>query len=168
MQSGKHGTFFWAQKPNGRLDRLLGHCPALVEEKFVIVTSLDSGPLRLQPNELAAGWTQSGQLAYSPRIARADAIPREGYDEWYIFTGPPQVQVDEVFANSHFELHGRDSDPGKPQWWFEHLQEKQERFWNQIARLQPQSYVAEGDLLTVATQDHALFESVMNALSILP
>ena len=38
-------------------------------------------------------------------------------------------------------------------------------FWNQIDRIQPESYIADNDYLTFVTRDAGLFDVVVKALS---
>jgi hypothetical protein len=131
---------------------LLRVCPDIVLGKYIAITSFDSGPLVLTDEEKAAGWKSQGNVAYSPEIRGPQSVPRDQYDEWYIFSSPielgasriganifevPQEQGHvSVFVNYGFALH----PPERA-----HLANL---FWSQIARIHPEAYVADNDYLT--------------------
>lgn len=76
-----------------------------------------------------------------------------GYDEWYVFERAIPGGDIETFVNSDPLLY----DPSSK--WFI------DRFWEQLARLAPESYIAEATVLTFATRNAALFTSVLAAFS---
>ncbi len=39
-----------------------------------------------------------------------------------------------------------------------------QRFWDQIGRIRPETYLAEGDLLVLATENRGFFENVISTL----
>ena len=67
---------------------LLQLCPEVALGKYVAVTSIDSSEFVPTEKETAAGWQSRGKIAYSPKIQHADELPRDGWDEWYIFNDP--------------------------------------------------------------------------------
>ncbi len=96
-------------------------------------------------------------------------MPRDGWDEWYVFAQPtdlgvsrlsdnifdPRLKAAEVgvFVNYSFALH-------RPE-----MQDLADLFWSQIDRIQPESYIANNDWLTFVTRDESLFASVAKGLS---
>jgi hypothetical protein len=97
-------------------------------------------------------------------------LPRAEYDEWYIFGGPsdlgtshlgenvfevPQEQGHvSVFVNYGFALH-------PPERILATL------FWPQMARIRPESYVADNDYLTFVSANKTLFANVNDAVKAL-
>jgi hypothetical protein len=146
---------------------LLQVCPQVVLEKYVAITSIDSGPLVPTDEETAAGWETREKIAYSPKIQDIKGFPRAGWDEWYIFDNPTHLGASHlaenvfeapqkeghlsVFVNYCIALHKPD----------EHLATL---FWRQITRIRPESYVADNDYLNFVSMNKALFASVRAAV----
>jgi hypothetical protein len=155
---------------DGNFD-LLELCPEIVLGKYVAVTSIDSGELVPTDEEMAAGWQSRAKIAYSARIENVQELPREGWDEWYIFTTPtdlgtshlaenifevPQEQGHlSVLVNYGFALH----PPERAK--------LADLFWPQMARIHPESYMADNDFLTFVTLNEGLFARVRDALKAL-
>jgi hypothetical protein len=161
--TGTQGDYNWlaSHRQESHLAKVLRACPQLVLGKFVAILSFDSGPLTPTPEEIKAGWSSDGRIMYSPRITDASTIPFEHYDEWLIFPNETHVLPElEVFINwGAFSL--ADEPNGHP--------ELRERLWSQLARIGPESYVAEGDYFLLATSDDLLFEraaAAVRALSV--
>ncbi len=87
LQIEKNGVYDWLVTGHP-LEAVLQACPELVVGKYVFVTSFDSGPLDLNPEDTTAGWEGRNDIAYSPQILDPAFIPRDQYDEWYIFDRP--------------------------------------------------------------------------------
>ena len=150
---------------------LLQFCPEVVIGKYVAITSIDSGVFVPTDKETAAGWHTREKIAYSPQIQNVGELPREGWDEWYIFDRPadlgtshlgenifeaPQAQGHlNVFVNYCLALHRSET------------KELATLFWQQIARIRPESYVAENDYLNFVSANKALFTSVHSAIKAL-
>lgn len=151
---------------------LLELCPEIVLGKYLAVTSIDSGQLIPTDQETAIGWQSRAKIAYSPKIENAQDLPRKGWDEWYIFNTPidlgtshlaenifevPQEQGHlSVLVNYGFALH--------PPERAHHLAEL---FWPQMARIRPESYVADNDYLTFVSMNKAVFARVRDAVKAL-
>jgi hypothetical protein len=119
LMIGSHGLYEWFVTDQ-QFD-LLQLCPEVVLGKYIAITSIDSGPLVPTDEETAAGWESRGKVAYSPKVQKIKGLPREGWDEWYIFANPadlgtshlqenvfemPQEQRHvSVFVNYCFALH---------------------------------------------------------------
>lgn len=154
------------------LGDLLRVCPNVVLGKYVAVASFDSGPLVLNDEERASGWHAKNGIAYSPRIERIEMLPRDQYDEWYVF--PNQVEFGElvpadrnifqsvmekgqvhVFINfGGFQFHLPD-----------YRRDIGELFWQQIGWIKPESYLGDGDWLNFVTSRKDLFAAVRQGLS---
>src|SRR5579864_4203176 len=78
---------------------LLELCPEIVLGKYVAVTSIDSGELVPTDKEAAAGWWSRARIAYSPKVENADDLPREEWDEWYIFNTPADLGTSHLGEN---------------------------------------------------------------------
>ena len=138
--------------------------------KYVAVTSFDSGPLLPSAAERQMGWENRQGIAYSPLIQSVGTLPLDSYDEWYVFQRPvdlgisrldsnvfePSLQPGEVgvFVNyGGFALH-------RPE-----TKDLADLFWNQLDRIQPESYIADNEVLTFVSRDESLFAAVTKALS---
>ena len=169
LNNGSHGTYEWFVGEHS-LDDVLRVCPEIVLAKHVAVTSCDSGPLKPDEIERAAGWVSRNGIADSPRVLYAQAMPREQFDEWYVFQNTVDLgrlvpagvnlfttplRADEVhpFVNYRgFALQ----QPG--------MEAIVELFWRQFDRIHPESYIADGDHLTVVSANREYLSTVRQAL----
>lgn len=177
---GTDGEYQWLTMFRCEISDLLGLCPDIVLNKYLAVTSIDSGTLQLADQEKGAGWWTSAEakvfrgtswgaredrddwkVAYSPRLDSIHGLPNEthdeccaGFDEWYVFERPVPAGEIEAFVNwSGFRLYD-------PEWkWCA------DRFWKQMARLAPESYIADGTVFTFTTRNACLFAKVISAFS---
>ncbi|MGA8087757.1 MAG: hypothetical protein WCA10_10645 [Terracidiphilus sp.] len=168
LTGGVHEDYEWLVTEQ-YLDDLLHLCPQIVVGKFVAITSIDSGIYHPTDSEIVAGWENRNGIAYSPRVEDAKALPRQGWDEWYVFNervdlggmlardsnpfiaslGPGRIYA---FVNSNFSVAG--------------TQGMQDFFWNQFDRIRPQTYIAESDyFLQVITREKELFGRLFEALT---
>jgi hypothetical protein len=180
---GSNGAYQWLTSTDHDISALLRLCPDVVLNKYLAVTSIDSGVLHLTEEEKRGGWwtaddgkvfrgLPSGgpedrddwRVTYSPLVRSIHGLPNEthdeccaGFDEWYVFDKPVPAGEFEVFVNwIGFRLYD-------PAWkWFT------DRFWEQMARLTPESYIAEGTVFTFATRNAGLFTSFLAAFSANP
>jgi hypothetical protein len=166
---GSQDNYQWLVT-DGNFD-LLKLCPEIVLGRYVAVTSIDSGQLVLTDKEIAAGWQSRAKIAYSARIKNAGELPRAGWDEWYIFSAPTELGTSHlaenifevprqqghlsVLVNYGFALH----PPERAK--------LADLFWLQMARIHPESYVADNDFLTFVTMNEALFSKVRDAVKAL-
>jgi hypothetical protein len=100
-----------------------------------------------------------------------EEIPSEGWGEWYIFDKPPDLGTSHlaenifevpqerghvsVLVNYGFALHPPDRA------------KLSDLFWPQLARIHPESYVADNDYLTFVSGNKILFATVLDALKTL-
>jgi hypothetical protein len=143
---------------------LLQLCPDVVFGKYIAITSIDSGQVVPTDEETAAGWETRGKVAYSPKVQNIKGVPREGWDEWYIFGNPTDLGTSHlgenifevpheqghvsVFVNYCFALH-------QPE-----MKDLATLFWQQMARIRPESYVADNDYLNFVSMNKTLFARV--------
>lgn len=147
--TGKRGDYFWVEWRDDFLSDLLSAFPQLVLGKYLVNTSFDSGSLTLAPEEIEQGWRKHNKLALSPPISDVAYIPKDQYDEWYVFTSPATFENYEVFVNyGGFSLESSD------------FAEFQERFWRQLERLVPETFLAEGDNLICVTRNEPFYNQV--------
>jgi hypothetical protein len=181
MLMGKNDKWMWLSSKAACMGDVIEQCPQSVIDKFVLVTSLDSGLVILNEQRLSEGWKYSvkeshnpafsgqpqreGVFSLSPRVSNPADLPRDichgnTYDEWYVFSSPPQIESAEVFINwggfgfsvGHFGLYELESHA------FE------ERFWNQLSVISPHAYIADNGTLLFATADGNLYEQVVLAV----
>ncbi len=170
--TGSHGTFQWLATGLHDLDSFLLRCPKALAGKYVAVTSLDSGPLWLTEEEERTGWRSRGGVAYSPQVRSVETLRHGGFDEWYIFDSPKELG--QVWQGNVFEVPSTsdyisvfvnfgDFAPHNP------VEALVALFWKQLDRIQPESYVADGNqFLTFASRDQQLFAEVCKALANTP
>jgi hypothetical protein len=164
MISGTHGDYSWIEwsSPSGYLYDFIHAFPEIVLQKYIAVTSCDSGPLVPTDEERQDGWFSEGEIAYNGPIGDINAIPNDQFDEWYIFSQMSKLPPIEVFINyGVFSL----SDPkelfsGWDAAMVANRYQQQERFWQQLTELAPESYLAEGERLIFVTRDQTLFGAV--------
>ena len=164
MKTGIHGEYSWIESGEVGLNDLLSKCPAFVLGYQIAITSCDSGPMRITEAMEEMGWTFENEIAVSPRITSIAWLGGCEWDEWYIFDEPPPFGKFEVFVNyGGFSLTQPQSplETARQEW----LEQMLGRFWRQIERLQPHTYVADGDQLVVATKNALIFEKVKSIVS---
>lgn len=134
------------------------------------ITAFDGGTIHASEEEIAVGWTMQGEIMVSPPIDAGLEVPQDQHDEWYILPSPKfdgwegeqfvdyggftLADIDELYRSfdPSWEKHGLDS-----------LYPIQERFWNQLNRVSPTTYVAMGDNDVVVSRNHAFIDRVLEA-----
>jgi hypothetical protein len=177
---GAHGEYQWLSMIDCDISTLVRLCPDVVLGKYLAITSIDNDMLHLTDQERAEGWWTPDvakvftgtswsspqyhndcRVAYSPRLTSIHGLPNEthdeyrgGFNEWYVFEQPVPPGEMEVFVNwGGFRLNNPDY-----QWCAD-------RLWEQLARLAPESYIADGTVFTFATRNKGLFTSVLAAFA---
>jgi hypothetical protein len=142
----------WRNERGFNITELWQKFPELVLGRHLVNTSSDSGFLTLSNSERADGWRMVGQLAHSPKIRSTDQIPHHQYDEWLVFDHAVEVEQFETMVNyGSFTPVDFDWD------------EKRERFWEQVIRLQPLHVIAENDGGYLLSRDEGLIRRILNA-----
>jgi hypothetical protein len=120
---------------------------------------------------MLAGWQSRGKVAYSPKVKNPDDIPREGWDEWYISGTPTDMGISHIgenvfelpqrqghvkdFVNYCFALHRAET------------KDLAALFWEQLAWIRPESYVADSEYLNFVSSNKAFFAAVDDAVKAL-
>jgi hypothetical protein len=99
LAAGSRGDYKWLSSSHHQLDDLLRLFPNIVLGKYVAVTSFDSGPLVPNADERQLGWDNRQGIAYSPRVTSVETLPRDLYDEWYVFAQPVDLGVSRLGSN---------------------------------------------------------------------
>jgi hypothetical protein len=166
---GSRGPYEWLVSKH-TLDDLLRASPQVVMGRYIAVTAFDSGPLRLNDGEKAAGWESRNDITYTPEVVNIDSLPRDQYDEWYVFEQrpdhmgrlvPPATNVFEVLPRTG-EVHIFVNFGGavlRPE-----MRDLADLFWQQLDWIRPESYIADGDYLTFVSKNNALFSSALQSL----
>jgi hypothetical protein len=108
----------------------------------------------------------------SPPLSPGVYIPSDGYDEWCILReAPTEIREYEVFVNwggftlvSPKEIYST-FDPTWDKHGLDFLAPLQERFWAQIARDGPESYIASGDNDVVVSQSREFIDAVASTIT---
>ena len=170
MTTGEYKNYWWFEDGTRDLSDLLDHVPALINGRCVAVAAFDGGPIIPSQAELEAGWLQVGKVVYIPTPQSVDGLPLHNNDEWYILDRCHDIGPVELLVNScGFGL----SDPSArsetrdPTWdavgwsmYCEAERARQETLWWQIERIEPVSYVLNGDLLVIATRDRNVVAAI--------
>ncbi|MBP9181088.1 MAG: hypothetical protein KBG24_11375 [Bacteroidia bacterium] len=150
MVRGLHNKYSWFQtfETDFTIDRFLREFKHHLIDKYVSVTSFDSGELHISDEEKEAGWQNVNNIPTSPAIKKDTHIPTAGFDEWYVFEQRPStIKLTDVYINySDFNLFDK-SDLIKI-------------FWQDIELNQPIFYVAGGDNLIIVTTDEKLKQDI--------
>ncbi|WOX04936.1 hypothetical protein [Microbulbifer pacificus] len=131
------------------------------------ITAFDSGHISPAEEESKKGWVSQGEVMVSPRLGRNTEVPYDNFDEWYFFPSLINFPKEQkVFVNyGRFslvpvkeQLKRFDSTwgPDSLDW----LQSLQDQFWEQIMRLEPETYVAMGDRGIVVSKNLPLLERI--------
>jgi len=168
---GKHAIWWWFVS-RSQIDTL---CELVVREHRgyrLWITSFDSGPITPSAEELSDGWKTVDGAMVSPPLEVGLDIPNDQYDEWYIFDDDsPRNQDFERFINyGGFNL----ADPRATTATFDSTWERdgldwlypmQERFWRQMEKLSPVSYIGSGDNDVIVTRQESFANFVRKAMS---
>ncbi|HNC08118.1 MAG TPA: hypothetical protein PLX14_05390 [Anaerolineales bacterium] len=155
MFIGAHKGYFWVTWKSQILSDLIAAFPEIVDGMYLVVSAFDSGPFVPTNTEQAQGWQYKNNLAFSPLVKNPVDLPTGEYDEWYVYPTASRPEVIEVFINySLFNLSGAFAIPESA--------ELAERFWSQLERLAPESYLAEGEQLHFVTRNRSLYKQVKN------
>ena len=172
QRSGYHWLSLEGEIPLGSL---IGLFPEIVLNRYVVVTSYDSGVMLPTPAQIASGWRVEGEFTYSPPIRMIreleplrEDFDSEYYNECYVFCECKSLgrryrgdffQFDEtsgevqVFVNL-LAFNLADCDEGIL-----------EGFWRQMERIAPQTYIAEGEgVVSIASKDQALIAKIVGSL----
>ena len=118
------------------LNVFLRRYPSVIEGRFAVNASFDSGLFKPSREDYSQGWIQRDGFAVSPRIPRGWQLPEHDcapYDEWYVFEEVPNLGSLEAYCNY---MGFSPIDYG----W----DEKLEAFWEQLRSLHPVHCIGDG------------------------
>jgi hypothetical protein len=170
MYIGSYGEYKWIVTLNFNFNDLLKKCPNVLLSKYLVITSFDSGPLIPNQEEIENGWTIYENTMCSPVLDSLENLPYDNYDEWYVFKKPNEFVNTKTFVNySGFTLRN-------PSYLLENaditwdkkailedieiIENLHQEFWNQIQKLSPESYIANGDNFIYVTNNNLLYNMV--------
>jgi hypothetical protein len=178
--SGQQGEYQWLVSDQMDIHRLLEILPEVALGKCLVISLFDSGPLVPTDQEQSKGWQVHDRLMVVPKVVVVDDLPSEQYDEWYLFASMTLPEIPEKFANcGGFTLEppqvslqfaraqasvGAQADLKMIQQAAEMQQELLDLFWAQMQRVQPDTYIGDGDHFVFVTLDSPLFEKVLTAV----
>lgn len=136
------------------------------------ITAFDSGSIEPSPEERKVGWTMIDGVMVSPPLTPDTDLPCDGYDEWYIFSSlPTKFDFMDRYVNYEgFNLAcphalAESQDPTWDRKHYDWLGPLQQRFWEQMHRAEPTSYVASGAADIVVTRHPDFFRQALHAAS---
>ena len=139
-------------------------------DQRLCITAFDSGPIKPSPEERGIGWALIGDVMVSPPLTPQLHIPSGEYDEWYVFkTLPTSIDIAERYVNYlGFNLAdphamAASQDPTWDRTNYDWLVPLQSRFWLDMERLNPTSYISSGDADVVVSRDTAFIRRVVDA-----
>ena len=159
MNTGKYSEYYWLVSAE-----TLWSLPNAVKKYHsgfrLGITSFDSGPINPNDAEIEKGWISQNGVMISPPLSDGIEIPYDQYDEWYLARDLSIVASKlEVFVNyGGFSLvppeeSYQDFDPTWERGTLDFLIPIQERFWQQMMKLKPETYVAMGDNEVVVSKN---------------
>jgi hypothetical protein len=177
--TGVNGEYHWIETEHD-FAAFLALCPEVISDRHLAITALDSGSFVPSEADRAKGWTDSGGIAYGPRLQSMADLPNNSYgecsryDEWYVFDGLPELLgvlsrgnafTAELARGTVFPFINffgfRLSDSA--------MADVADLFWRQMAWVQAESYLGSGsDCLIFATRNQGLFESIRDTLGAHP
>jgi hypothetical protein len=171
LYTGRQGQYEWLASGGYDLHSLLQLCPEVFLDKYLAVTSFDSGSLVPNDAEKNAGWVSEEEIAYSPQIMSTENLPHDLYDEWYVFCQPRRLGSLAPRDKNIFEasIHERQVHNfvnfGALHLHKPDMKAIADLFWQQLSWIAPESYVADGECLAYVSSNEELFAKVKEALS---
>lgn len=167
--TGTHNNWSWVV-----VREMISTLRSLITEfhadQRLCITGFDSGPITPGPEEHSLGWTLIGDIMASPPLTEQMHIPSGEYDEWYIFPWlPSSIDITERYvyycgfnlADPQAMADSQDSTWDRTN--YDWLVPVQARFWSDMERLNPLSYVASGDADVVVTRNTGFAHRVVEA-----
>ena len=164
MKTGRFKIYQWVEFTENQLhlvkDVIENHIGM-----FLHIKSFDSGPISPTEEEIKQGWQLLGNILVSPTIDSKLEVPYDNFDEWYFFEAPTKLPDDiEDFVNyGSFSLVPVDQqlkefDPTWERDSIDWLRPIQQRFWSQVSKLNPETYVSMGDKDIIVTKNEHLLK----------
>ena len=179
--SGTHGPYYWVEGHGEPVQELLHAHPAIVLGKRVLLYGWDERPLRENLQVSAPNWLVHERRALSQplvEIAQLSTIRQGAITAWTFFSGagtapdlaqlPPKPPMPPSSRNGSLRdtSYLRD-EPAPGLWredvpgWAAFVADMQQRFWDAIAALKPESFIQDGRSFVFVTQNRPLHEAVI-------
>lgn len=163
MFHGAQGPVRWLESSSHRIQDVLQVCPELVTRKHLVVTAFDSSRLEPVPSERLLGWRVAGSALHVPPLESLELIPKNVFNEWYVFSEAPSDRKLESFANTGLTLGPALGGSQTASPW--DLKRIQRNFWQQFQSAGAETYLSGGRRLIFATRDQACFSAVLRSFS---
>ncbi len=176
MYSGEFDIYKWIQVDKVQLSDLLKYCADIFIGKSLAISAFDSGPIKPNEEEKRNGWYERNQILYIPRILNLNSIPHAGYDEWYVFNHPQEVDIYDKYVNYNFSLRDPNFllEEADNTWDKISIKEEIERrtsfnlnFWSDILKNCPDIYIAQHYCLIYVTRHTEAFNKVISTIKML-
>jgi len=168
VRYGRYGCYYWlvSSEQISSLD-----CFVITHhlDKTLAITCFDSGPLTPTLLEQQIGWHYRNEIMYSPPLTEGIDIPSDQYDEWYIGSGLafPSGGIETFVNYGGFTLVPPEElyksyDPSCEKGVLDSLEVIQSRFWKQLERINPETFIAVGDNDVVVTKSQQFFDEMIS------
>ena len=166
MKSDVRGKYGWVELEETHL-QFVSLILSAHSSFRLYITSFDSGAISPTEEEREKGWKSQGGVMVSPKLEQGTIVPYDNFDEWYFFEEAVVFPAEhEVFVNYGgfslvpVEKQLKDFDPSWERVAMESLRSAQERFWAQVTRFDPATYVSMGDRNIVVSKNRGLLERI--------
>jgi hypothetical protein len=163
MLHGAQGQYQWLESSSHSLQNLLSVCPDLVVGRSLAITSFEERSL-IERLEACSGRIM-GPVVHVPSVANISALPLSGVKEWYGFVSAISESKLTSFVRNHWFTLGPAAVARVPQENLWDLQRAVRLFWQELQRVQPESYVSRGQRLVLATRNPVHFTAILRAFS---
>jgi hypothetical protein len=164
LRQGFCNDYHWLWAPNANLNNIVKLAPEIIKDKFIAISSCDSGPYKPTNEELSSGWIYCNGVSISPKIDYQIDLPIAGWDEWYVISEqripfPPKVFV----SYTNFSLAPGETSADKESFRF--ASQLLEDFWSQLATFKPLSFIADNEIgFSFVTDNIHVFKKVCEAI----
>ncbi len=174
MFEGKFENYKWLETRSFSIHNLINVCPEILRDKFLVISSFDSGSLIPTENESRKGWYSKNNLMYTNRLNNLTELPHEHYDEWYVLLEAKEISITDIFVNyGGFSLRDPEYklNEADPTWDLigikktnDYERDRQNIFWFNLKNSSAESYIADGDNFIFVTQNKDYFDNVKSKI----
>lgn len=168
MWTGQSTDYFWIVSSfdtSGLIEIIRKHH----KNQILYISAFDGGSITPTQEEREIGWRSMGNVMASPPLQEMTTVPHEQYDEWYLSHSKLIFPKDqEVFVNNgDFNLANpieltKDDDPTWERGRYDFLYSIQERFWQQMTLIDPETYVSTGNHDIVVSKNRSFMKELTN------
>jgi hypothetical protein len=114
-----------------------------------------------------AGGRVAARSPYSPKVETIESLPRDGYDEWYVFETDRDLGISHLEENV-FEMALKEGHVAVfvnyGGFSLAKADDFADLFWRQMEWIHAESYIADGHLFNFASSNKKAFDLVRDAL----